>query len=81
MPIPSTSQPTPAAATGMFSATMTTKAIAVKVPPTTAKSGRSTPRNIRLPGPLYGRGKSGSLIRSRTTAACAIVNESRAPNE
>ena len=79
--MPSTSQPTPAAATLTLSTTMTTKAIAVKVPPTTAKSGRSTPRNTTLPGPLYARGKSGSLIRSRTTAAWAIVNESRAPNE
>ena len=45
-----------------------------------ANNGRSRPRNLTLPGPRYGRAKSGYFSRSRITAACAIVNDSIAPN-
>jgi len=53
----------------------------VSTEPTTAGSGISAPRIRTSNGARYGRGRSGSRIRSLITASCAAVNASRTPNE
>ena len=63
------------------SATTAIQAANVPIPPTTAVIGMRRPRIRTLPGMRYGRSRSGSLMRSATIAACAVVNESIAPNE
>ena len=57
-----------------------TNARNVPSPPTTANSGSSRPPIRSVPGPRYGRARSGSSLRSRITDRCAIVNDSIAPN-
>ena len=61
--------------------TTTIHAIAVPSPPTTANSGMSTPRIVTFPRLRYGSPSVCFFCRSAITEACAIVNESIAPNE
>jgi hypothetical protein len=53
----------------------------VAIDPKTASIGMSAPPMRTLHGARYGRGRSGSVIRSLITASCAAVNASSTPNE
>ena len=79
--MPTTSQAVPTASVTGLSAMTTSQALSVPSPPTTAVSGTSTPRNLKLNLGFQPRSASGSRLRSQITAAWAIVNESMAPNE
>ena len=52
----------------------------VPSPPTTAKSGQSTPRNLQFGRARQTCSPSRARTRNAITEACAIVNESIAPN-
>src|SRR5579862_5561925 len=53
----------------------------VRTAPTIAGAGTSAPRTFTFSGVRYGRGRSGSEMRSLITAICVAVNASRTPNE
>jgi hypothetical protein len=57
-----------------------TNARPVPIRPNTANSGMSRPRTVTLPGPRYGRSRSGTFSRSAMSAMCATENDSIAPN-
>ena len=63
------------------SASTITQAANVPRPPSTAVSGTSTPKALKLSGGFHSRFCSGRRWRSRITETWAIVNESMAPNE
>ena len=53
----------------------------VAIPPSTAKSGQSTPPSRRFGRARYGSSSSAGFMRSLTIEAWATVNDSVAPNE
>ena len=78
--MPSASHELPAAATVRSSALTTSSESPVPAMPSSANGGRSWPRIRTRPGLRYGRGTSGCVTRSRSTARWAIENDSIAPN-
>jgi hypothetical protein len=64
-----------------FCTTITSHERPVAIPPTIAKIGQGTPRHQRFGRARKASSARGSLARNRMIAACAIVNDSVAPNE
>ena len=70
----------PRSASAASLTTTTNHAMPVPRPPSTANSGQLTPRIRRFGRARHGSSASGFFTRSAITEACAIVNESIAPN-